>query len=173
MGSVTLNIYVISSFHQGSHIILFIVLGALIACALSAILLAVNQFRKAPAELEKEPANKPDKKLESIVRQYDDLAERHIALAQELEDAKKQNTELIKKLEPIKTPGNGLNHESKETRQKYNELDNMINEIKRDKDNTEALYIKLNDRLNNTEQRHNELIDMIDKRLSEIMDSMD
>ena len=170
MGSVALNIYVISSFHQGSHIALFAVLGALIACALSAVLLIVNQSRKAPAEPQKDPANKPDKKLESIVRQYDELAERHIALAQELEDAKTQNAELIKKLESTKTPGNGLNHETKDARQKYGELDKMINEIKRDKDNTEALYIKLNDRLNDSEQRHNELIDMINKRLSDILD---
>jgi len=170
MGSAALNIYVISSFNQGNDIILFAVLGALIALTLTALLLAVNQFRKGPAEPQKEPVNKPDKKLESIVLLYDELAERHIALAQELEDAKKQNTELIKKLEPIKTPGNGLNHEARDARQKYNELDKMINEIKRDKDNTEALYIKLNDRLNDSEQRHNELIDMINKRLSDILD---
>jgi len=170
MSSIALNFYVISSFHQGDHIVLFIILGALIAFSLTAIMLAVNQFRKAPAEPQKDLTNNSDKKLDSIVRQYDALAERHIALAQELEDAKKQNTELIKKLEPIKTPGNGLNRESKDTRQKYSELDNMINEIKRDKDSTEALYVKLNDRLNSAEQRHNELIDMINKRLSDILD---
>ena len=173
MGSAALNIYVISSFNQGNDIILFAVLGALIALTLLALLLAVSQFRKAPAELEKEPVNKPDKKLESIVLQYDELAERHIALAQELEDAKKQNAELTIKLESTKTPGNGLNQESKDTRQKFSELDKMINEIKRDKDKTEALYVKLNDRINNTEQRHNELIDMINKRLSDILDSME
>ena len=146
MSGMALNIYVISSFHQGDHIALFTVLGALIAFSLLAVLLAVNQFRKSPAEHQKDPANK---KLETIVRHYDELAERHIALAQELEDAKKRNAELTIKLESAKTPS------------------------KRDKDNTEALYERLNDRINNTEQRHNELIDMIDKRLSDILDSME
>ena len=165
MGGIALIIYVISSFHQGSHTVLFIILGMLTACSFLVILLAVNQFRKAPAELPKNTAYKPDKKLESIVRQYDELAERHIALAQELEDAKIQNTELIKKLESTKTLNTELNHEVKDGRQKYSELDHMINILRNEQNALSEQINDLSDRI--------KPIDQINKKLGDILESLE
>jgi predicted nuclease with TOPRIM domain len=161
MSSAALNIYIVLSSYQGNHIALFVVLGALIAFSLSAMLIAVNQFRKDSAEIQKYTVSKPDKKLETIVRHYDELAERHIALAQQLEDAKKQNTELIKKLESSKTFNNENNHKGIDAGRKQSDLDEIINDIKDEQSALSKQVSDLSDRIRPIEKLSDRLIDIL------------